>query len=110
VKVKDFSRAQPNEDNLVKAIHAATPESDLMRCGDVERKPRLRQPDHMGVSDFTGVNLENMLIWKENPYFEDAMDTDGRITGSQVQNHVQTAKSATSALTGEDTLGLRGAL
>jgi hypothetical protein len=64
----------------------------------------------MVVSDYTRVNLENMLIWKENPCFEDAIDMDGRIPGFQVQNHVRPAKSATSTLTGEDTLGLEGAL
>jgi hypothetical protein len=30
--------------------------------------------------------LENMLIWKENPCFEDEMDADGHIIGSQIQN------------------------
>jgi hypothetical protein len=64
----------------------------------------------MGVPNYTRGNLEDMLIKKETPCFEDEMDADGHITGSQVQNHVRTAKSATSALTGEDTLRLGGAL
>jgi hypothetical protein len=60
-----------NGTNLVKNIHAATPGPILMRCGDVERNPGLRHPNHMGLSDFshgvkeyTHEDLEEMKRWQ----------------------------------------------
>ncbi len=79
---QDHPLIRPNRNFLVEDIAATTPESDLMRCGDVERKLQLHQPDHMGVSNYTHGNLKDMLIRKENPCFEDEMDADGHITGS----------------------------
>jgi hypothetical protein len=77
-----------------------------MRCGDVERKPGLCRLNHMGVSKYTRGDLEDMLIWKDNPCFEDAMEAAGRTTRSQVQDQVWTVESVRASLTGGDTLGL----
>jgi hypothetical protein len=44
---QDHPLIRPNWNFFVKDIAATTPESDLMRCGDVDRNPGLRHHSHL---------------------------------------------------------------